>query len=422
MKEILIWAFLVFLLLPSKEPTRVAHNWYFDTSGDDANPGDETRPFRSLQRLNGLPLGPGDTVRLRGGDIFKGPLQPGPGSAGASLRPIVITSYGQGKAVVDGGNGNAVVLYKTAYISLSSLELRGAGRKEGNTESGLAINTGHHITVDDLLVHGFQKSGVYIYRSFQVQVTHTQARDNGFAGISADGPYGTRDCHHILIRDCRAENNPGDPTNLSNHSGNGIVVGYCRNVVIERCTATGNGWDMPRMGNGPVGIWAFEADSVIIRHCISFRNRTAKGADDGGGFDLDGGVAHSVIEHCVSYENEGSGFGLFQYAGASPWHDNSIHDCVSNNDGLVSAARAGVFIWNSSGDPRQLRNCSFYNNVIYNTRGAAIHYAMDGEHSGFRFHHNAFITTDSLIKGRKGGNDVFSDNHWTGILPDSSFR
>jgi len=42
---------------------------------------------------------------------------------------------------------------------------------------------------------------------------------------------------------------------------------------------------------------------------ISFRNRTAKGAEDGGGFDLDGGVTHSEIAFCLSYENEGSGFG-----------------------------------------------------------------------------------------------------------------
>lgn len=415
----LIWSLLIAV---STVPVKTTHNWYFDNSGNDAGPGDSTHPFRSLQRLKSLTLGAGDTLFLRSGELFDGELRLRDGVSGIPDHPIVITSYGQGKAIIDGGNGSAIAFYKAAHIVLSNLELRGAGRKEGNTGSGLVLNTCREIIADSLFVHGFQKSGVYVYESSQVRLTRILARDNGFAGISADGPYGKRDCHHILIRDCRAENNPGDPTNLSNHSGNGIIVGYCRNVIIERCTATGNGWDMPRVGNGPVGIWAFEADSVIIRHCISFRNRTSKGGDDGGGFDLDGGVAYSVIEHCVSYENEGSGFGLFQYAGASPWHDNSVHDCSSTNDGLVSAARAGVFIWNSSRDPRQLRNAGFYNNVVYNTKGAAIHYASESEHSGFYFHDNVFIAADSLIKGDKGADDVFSENHWTGALPDSSFR
>ena len=32
--------------------------------------------------------------------------------------------------------------------------------------------------------------------------------------------------HRIYIGYCKAENNPGDPTELKNHSGNGIVVGF----------------------------------------------------------------------------------------------------------------------------------------------------------------------------------------------------
>ena len=81
-------------------------------------------------------------------------------------------------------------------------------------------------------------------------------------------------------------NNPGDPTNLNNHSGNGIIAGFCKNILIEYCTANNNGWDMPRIGNGPVGIWCYEADSVIIQHCISYQNKTSKGGEDGGGYDL----------------------------------------------------------------------------------------------------------------------------------------
>lgn len=362
-----------------------------------------------LVRLKALSLVAGDTVYLSG--VFNGTLSLKEGVKGSARKPIVI----MGPGVIRSENEGGVALYKVGYIVLSHLQLTGAGRKGGNTKNGLALNTCQHIKVDSLAVEGFQKAGVCVYASSDVTISRVLAHDNGYAGISIEGAYGTRNCHHIVIKDCRAENNPGDPTNLTNHSGNGIVAGYCRKVVIENCVATNNGWDMPRVGNGPVGIWAYESDSVLISHCISFRNKTAKGADDGGGFDLDGGVTNSVIQYSLSYENAGSGFGLFQYAGASKWFHNSVHDCVSNNDGLVSAARAGVFIWNSSRDAEQLADCSFYNNVVYNTKGAAINYAVEGEHKRFRFYNNAFVTTDSVIIGRRDKSDVFINNHFSGL-------
>ena len=98
---------------------------------------------------------------------------------------------------------------------------------------------------------------------------------------------------------------PGDPSNLTNHSGNGIVVGNVSDAIIEYCEASNNGWDMPRKGNGPVGIWAWNADRVTIQFCISHDNKSP--GDDGGGFDLDGGVTNSVLQYNLSYNNDGPG-------------------------------------------------------------------------------------------------------------------
>ncbi len=76
---------------------------------------------------------------------------------------------------------------------------------------------------------------------------------------------------------------------------------------------------MPRIGNGPVGIWAYEADSVIIQHCISYKNKTSKGGEDGGGYDLDGGTTNSVIQYCYPMKTREALFGIFRYAGAGEW-------------------------------------------------------------------------------------------------------
>jgi hypothetical protein len=274
------------------------------------------------------------------------------------------------------------------------------------------IDRSENISINNIDVSGFQKSGLMIYSSSNIKATKVHAHENGAAGIAVDGAYGiTESNYNIYIGDCIAENNPGDPTNFNNHSGNGIVVGNCKKVKIEYCTATNNGWDMPRIGNGPVGIWAYEADSVIIQHCLSYRNKTSVGGADGGGFDFDGGVTNSIIQYCFSYENQGAGYSIFQYLYATPWHDNIYRFNISENDGSVSDSKAGAYIWNSSRDSTQFYNCLFYNNTIYNSKGFALTYSELSEHKNFSFFNNIFIGEDSLINGIRGA-DIFAGNDW----------
>ena len=305
-----------------------------------------------------------------------------------------------------------ISVYKSSYILVEHLHFVGSGRKAGNTKNGLLIINSNHIELNDIDVKGYQKAGLEIYSCHHVTVQHIHAHENGFAGISVSGDYQNKiSTKEITIRDCKAENNPGDPSNLTNHSGNGIIVGHCTHVTIEYCAATNNGWDMPRIGNGPVGIWMYEADSVLIQYCISYRNKTSKGAADGGGFDIDGGVTNSIIQYCLSYENYGSAFGIFQYYEASPWYNNTIRYCISENDGLVSDARAGVYIWNGQGDSSKFHHCYFYNNTIYNSKGAAINYSELSKNKDFFFFNNIFVARDSLIKGTEA-NGMYLGNDW----------
>jgi hypothetical protein len=150
---------------------------------------------------------------------------------------------------------------------------------------------------------------------------------------------------------------------------------------------------------------------LLIQHCISYLNKTSVGGGDGGGFDLDGGVTNSVIQYCLSYQNQGSGFGIFQYAGASAWRNNIFRFNISENDGEVSEAGASVYIWNSSEDSTQFENCAFYNNTIYSWKGVAIHYAPLSKRKGFVFYNNIFVTGNSFLKGEKGS-DIFGGNNW----------
>lgn len=384
-------------------------------AGDDNNPGTKIKPFKSVNKINSLELRAGDAVLFKAGQVFEGTLllkkKSGTGEA-----PILISSYDKGRAVINAHDSAAVIVEKCTAIKILHLKLTGSGRKTGNVKNGLSINYSRNIEVDGINISGFQKSGLRIYSSENISVNDVFAHDNGSAGITVEAPYQTRESNHIQIFNCRAENNPGDPTNLTNHSGNGIVVGDCKNVLIDHCTATNNGWDMPRIGNGPVGIWAYEADSVTIQHCLSYQNKTSKGGADGGGFDFDGGVTNSIIQYCISYGNQGSGYCIFQYWGASPWHNNTYRYNISENDGTVSDSQAGLYIWNTSDGDKQFHDCDVYGNIIYNDKVAAICWSKTSDSRGMRFFNNVFVGRDSLIWGKdKIGDARYQDNDWWSI-------
>lgn len=393
-----------------------ARAYYLSPGGNDNSDGSREHPWKSLTRIKTLVLKAGDSVLLEGGQLFTGTLQVNYNTIGAPGKLVVIGSYGNGRATINSGNEPGLLINNSRYIQLRNIDVKGAGRKDGNTTSGITIDYCADIQIDSMEVAGYQKSGLLIRNSSGIIVQNVFAHDNGYAGISVSGEnFSKKDCRNISLRYCRAENNPGDPSNRSNHSGNGIIVSQCTRCTIEYCTATNNGWDMPRTGNGPVGIWAWDADSLTIGHCLAYRNKTSRGGGDGGGFDLDGGVTNSVIQYCLSYENEGSGIGLFEYDQAGPWYNNTVRYNISINDGNVSAAKAGIFIWNAS-TTQKLKDCFIYNNTIYNTQNAAISYASESANEGFVFYNNILagnkdILSGNAITGKYLGNCWWSKAH-----------
>lgn len=191
--------------------------------------------------------------------------------------------------------------------------------------------------------------------------------------------------------------------------------------MIDHCTATNNGWDMPRVGNGPVGIWAYESNYVTIQYCISYRNKTSKGGKDGGGFDFDGGITNSVMQYCLSYENEGAGYGLFQYAGASLWHNNIVRYCISINDAATTESSGAIFVWNGTEDGVQLADCIMHNNLVYSLHAPAVQFEANSMNKNFSFYNNIFIGSGQIIDGPISG-EKFIGNIWWDEGKEIKFR
>ena len=386
-------AISIFFLLGCKmSDSNKSKVYYVSAEGKDDNTGTIDKPLKTIEKINNLNLKPGDTVLFKGNQTFQGTLILDSLDSGDEMKHVVISSYGKGRAILDGQAGSALQADFCSYLLIQNIDFKGIGRKNGNTEDGVYISNGNHIHVDQVEVSGFQHSGLRLHICDHSKITNVYAHDNGFAGIHVTGTtirdsvnYDNQD---LYIGYCIAENNPGDPTVTSNHSGNGILASSVDGGIIEYCVAFNNGWDMPWTGNGPVGIWIWDANDFIIQHCIAHHNKTAKGAHDGGGFDFDGGVSNSIMQYNISYENEGPGIGLFEFGAAKPWHDNIVRYNLSVNDSHTT--KGGLRIWRAEGKG-EMYNCDIYNNTIYSGNEGNYAIGILTNCPGMRFYNNIFI-------------------------------
>ncbi|MFL5410779.1 MAG: hypothetical protein ACJ79D_05330, partial [Myxococcales bacterium] len=62
----------------------------------------------------------------------------------------------------------------------------------------------------------------------------------------------------------------------------------------------------------------------------------------------------------LSHDNDGSGFGLFEYAGIPAAHDNVVRYNVSRDDGRKNAY-AGIHLWNGGA---ALEHVEVHNNEV----------------------------------------------------------
>lgn len=372
------------------QPMGHARDYYLNSSGNDSNPGTLEAPWKSFARVNKVDLAPGSRVLLSGGDSFQGTLLLDSADSGSKQQSTVIGSYGQGRATINAGDNNGIVADKCDYLVIQDLVIEGSGRKEGNHGSGLILLGGSQLEAHNLEVNGFRICGVQVQGVQRCRIMRVHAHDNGYAGIESGVGATSED---LYIGYCIAENNPGDPHNKENHSGNGIVISSARNVLVEYCVARNNGWDMPRGGNGPVGIWTWRADRVVIQHCISHDNKSP--GKDGGGFDLDGGTTNSVLQYNLSYNNEGPGYMLCQYKTAPPLLDNIIRYNISQNDGRKTNLKSGIEIYAGN---RLTSGCQIYNNTIYCKDGAAVGFGGLPV-PGVVFRNNIFVSDNPPIRG-----------------------
>lgn len=380
----------------------IAADYYVSKAGNDAHDGMTlVSSWATLVPANKKNLAPGDRILLEGGSRFAGPLLFDSEDRGTQVAPVVVTSYGEGRASILAGAGVGIAALNTAEIFISDIEVIGSGRTDNETDgvSFYLAQVGEHhfqgITILRMVVHGFGRNGIAIGSwnspsGFQdVTIQEVEVHDNGLSGIVtyAESPRAHKSVH---IGYSKAYRNAGSPDVIP--SGNGIVLGSVNGGVIEWSQAFDNGWQ----GDGGVGIWTYESANILIQHNEAYHNHTA-GTRDGGGFDFDGGVTHSLMQYNFSHENDGAGFLLCQYAGASSWSKNIVRHNLSIDDGRNNSY-AGILVWNSG---TGLDEAKIYDNqiVMGNTRfgpPTVLQIRTEGTRH-FSISDNVFVTIDAPV-------------------------
>ena len=420
---ILILMSILFILSCTRE-TSNRLTYYVSSAGSDSLDGTSIdKAWKTIGRVNREKLVPGMQVLFEGGATFEGTIELNESDTGAPGKPVILSSFGNGMAVINGASTLALKVENCRFFTVKNLKFKGNGRKEGNQADGLYLTGCSHGEIDSVEISGFQHSGLSVFKCNNTRITHVYAHDNGFAGIHVTGTtvWDTNkyDNHNLYIGYCRTENNPGDPTALENHSGSGIIASSVKDGIIEYCESFNNGWDMPWNGNGPVGIWIWDCTDFIIQYCISHDNKTSKGAADGGGFDLDGGVSNSVIQYCLSYHNQGPGIGLFEFGAGKVWENNIIRYNISRDDGTNGQGSLAIWRGEAGGT---IRNCEIYNNTFYNSNPDGPNLCIMNNWTGFNFRNNVFVYNGSILfKGKVIKNELFENNCYWNLSGQKAF-
>ncbi|MBV8731555.1 MAG: right-handed parallel beta-helix repeat-containing protein [Acidobacteriia bacterium] len=379
--------------------------FYISPSGNDGNDGrTPATAWATLMKVDISAFKPGDHILFQGGQTFSGVIYFGANSQGTASNPIIVTSYGTGRATIQPGTLVGLLAYNTAGIELSNLNFVGGA---GNTRDGVQFYTDlpgnvtlQHIRIDSLEISGFGSAGISIFGSAgtsgfnDIRITNVLSHDNVYAGIWTGGyvapTFAGYSNSNLYIGNCQLYNNTGT-TSLTD-SGFGIFIDSTNGAVIEQNVISNNGQNTVSFG-GPMGIMAMESNNIVVQANEVHHMHTSSG--DGGGIDFDGGVTNSIIQYNYTHENDGSGINLAQYTPVRVmFSGNTVRYNVSQNDGRKSMSWAGIVMAGN------MQNSNIYNNTFYGTAGAFGIYSallITGQTTNFGIRNNVFITAGTGV-------------------------
>ena len=437
MKRIII---TLALLLPLTALMAQGKTYFVSPGGNDASSGLSVKEaWKTIGKVNTVTFQPGDRILFEGGKTFQGQLVLN--GSGTPDSPIVLSSYGAGRPVIDMGKeaGNAITLTDACGWEIIGMEITSGHSPEvGVGRSGIVVTATQegaryeHLVIKDNYIHDvWGQMGGTPNRNAAITVSvGLPRRAPGSTPVTAVRP--TFD--DVLIEGNRIErvDKVGITTGglgklrvrrnwMDNLGGDGIIVSGSYRAVIEfneihrSCMRSGNlylpgdtGWE-----NGGNGWWPHTAACWIIRceeTIMQFNEVYDTGREvrngDGFAYDFDFYCKRCIAQY--NYSKENHGFLLLMY----DIFQNVARYNISENDKTHLVQMQGSL----KNDGNML-----YNNVFYVDhgildldffRGDFAESAKDVNDLGAHFWNNIFYAT---------GQGRFRYEYSTGYAWDRSF-
>lgn len=359
--------------------TQVRGDYWVATTGLDTNPGSQASPYLTISKALGVITSTSapTTIYVAPG-TYAGTATSVTGISNVAIIgdatswPILTQAAGGAKAVFYFYNCNNIT---TSNFILRGLGVTGQTAKAGITHYTDLSSQRSVVRVLNMEVSGFYE-GVQVWAfgvgsGFNdVLIDNVFAHDNRDNGGSTYAGGGSLSPHtNVVVRNCTFTYNKGDSSKSGNPSGSGFVLGGVNGGLIEYCTAHHNGGLGP-FAAGPVGLWSYNSNNVVMQYCESYNNTAV--VNDGDGIDLDIGMTNSVVQYCYSHGNKGAGY-LMSPDGVDPYVNNTIRFCISEND-ANGPGYGGLHFYAPTANA--LQTSVFYANTVYNSNGAPSVYAV----------------------------------------------
>ena len=355
----------------AKESAATGTTYYVDSKGgNDSNDGtSESKAFKTLEKVNGLNLEPGDTVLLKKGSVFEDQaLKFTKEDSGTAEAPVKISTYGEGEKPKINTNGHgqwelnygnrldnvnhkwkgtvssSILIEDTEYLEIEGLELTNDRKSATDTEQGKAYNDAYamdrtgvagvakdngtvdHIVLNDLYIHDVT-GNVYNKHMTNGGIYFIVAKPTN------EGETGIARYNDVQIRNC----------SLNKVNRWGIAVGYTYQ------------WGQFETGELPDATMAkYGSSNVVIEN--NYLNHV--GGDAITTMYLD----RPLIQYNVS-ENAAEQINTTDYAQQQPRLDANGKE-IGKQD--VGAGRVAAGIW-----PWKCKNAIFQYNECFKTLNAA---------------------------------------------------
>ena len=175
----------------------LATNYFISNSGNDNNNGTSiSTPWKTLMKINNTLFHHGDTIKLKGGEIFESSSslygsKLWISSSGSVDSPIVYTSYGDNRAIIKADTIGIYCVNKE-YIEIRSINLRSSFNPFNQT--GLSI---------------FNNFGIYFLNIGNTKLNKLKIDSCGISRFLDGGIHFNSDCipgyEDIKITNCRID-------------------------------------------------------------------------------------------------------------------------------------------------------------------------------------------------------------------------